>query len=273
MALSSGDLAQFKPGSGGAGDLLALLRGQPIEGFERSFKMSAGSLLGDRYLLGVQRNALPDAVLLDICQHIQMPRGQLAAMQESLPRASTVHFGFEQSEASGTHKVYLEFASALDPVLRTGDAALLHIAYKWDMANPRNSTIAKYLCYPDIVADELVGRHAALYSDRAGDLTVTITREILDLALRRAGGRLMYLEVSEQGNPRRSFDVNLHEAGLFVEDIEPCLYDLRQHYGISPEQFDPMFALVRRARLAHLSGGINRHGKDFVTVYYEADAL
>jgi tryptophan halogenase len=273
MGQRAKEQAQATPGGNYGSALIALLRELPIEGFERSFKMSAGLLLGDRYLLGVQKNAVSEDALLGVCQRMRMPSEQRTTLREDLFRASTVHFGFEQGDASSTYKVYLEFAAALGPATRTGDEVLLHLAYKWDAANPCISTVAKYLWYPAIAAEELARRHAALYPDRSGARSaVGPTREIIDLALRRAGGKLMYLEVSEEGNPRRSFDVNLHDAGLLVEDIELDLAELRQKYRIPPAQFDPLFAQVRGARLAHLSGGIGRHGQDFVTVYYEAEA-
>jgi len=255
------------------GDVLArMLDNVPLEGFERSFKMSKGSLLGERYLLGIRKSDIAPEVLSDICERIGMPPGQHAALRENLPRASTVHFGFERDDVSGTYKVYLEFAVTCDgPARKPGDTVLLHLAYKWDVGDPRVATVARYLYHPELSARQLKLRQAALCPDAAGGTALDATQRIIDMALRRTNAPLMYLEVSEEDNPRRSYDINLHDAGLRIEDIEVPLAQLQQLYAIPGAEFDPLFNQIRGRRLGHLSGGVNRHGRDFVTLYYDAE--
>jgi hypothetical protein len=252
--------------------LIDLLKNLPLEGFERSFKMSDGALFANRYLLGLHKSVIPPHVLSTICDEIGMPLSHRRSMGENLSRASTLHFGFEQGGDSDIYKVYLEFAGALARGGGPHEPVLLHLAYKWDAMNPEIAMIAEYLCYQGLSPPSLMARHAALYPDQSSGAAREATQEIIALASRRTDDDLMYLEVREEGNPRFSFDVKLHEAELRVQEIEIQLDALRRHYAISPTQYDPLFQQIRGSRLAHISGGTNRHGRDFVTVYYEAEA-
>ena len=74
----------------------------------------------------------------------------------------------------------------------------------------------------------------------------------------------------EEGNPRRSFDINLYEAALRLRDLDSPLAAARRRYRISDETFGPLFQQVADARFGHLAGGIDRRGRDFLTVYYES---
>lgn len=46
---------------------------------------------------------------------------------------------------------------------------------------------------------------------------------------------------------------------------------MRQHFSISERLFEPWYNKIKDSRFAHLSGGIDRDGKDFFTVYYDHD--
>jgi hypothetical protein len=41
-----------------------------------------------------------------------------------------------------------------------------------------------------------------------------------------------------------------------------------RHYSIPPEQFSALYEGVRDKTFGHIAGGIDREGRDFVTVYY-----
>ena len=79
---------------------------------------------------------------------------------------------------------------------------------------------------------------------------------------------IQYLEVTEEGNPRRSFDINIYKSGLRLEDLSLCLLRALRHYAIPSGRFESMFQRIKTERFGHLAGGIDRDEKDFVTVYY-----
>jgi hypothetical protein len=253
--------------------LLELLRGERLEGFERSFKMGHEMLFANRYLAGINRRDIAPERTLDICARIGMPPKDAAALEAGLQAANTVHFGFEQSSGGGTFKVYLEFARALyDSMARdpAGTPVLLHLAYKWDVLGSGRSTIARYVCHPGLSASSVLQRLEGVYS--AGEkVSCETARCIVSAASRRASAPPMYLEVSEEGNPRSSFDVNLHHAGLRLSEIEPWIASLRARYDIPERRLGSVYERIRAEKLGHLSGGMDREGRDFLTVYYEAE--
>jgi tryptophan halogenase len=252
---------------------LRLIEGLRPEGVERSFKMAAGNLLEDRYLMGVRKEALSPELLSDICTGLGMPAADLRALLKNLPEARSLHFGFENSPTGTIYKVYLEFwdrlnaALAARPVNR--EPLVLHLAYKWDAAGAGKSAVAEYRCFPELQGPEVFERLRVLY-DGDEPPSLEAAERIINMALRRTRKTLMYLEVSESGNPRASFDIRLYPAELNIADIHPWLVAASRAYVIAPRQFDLLYGQVRNRALGHISGGIDRAGRDFLTVYYAA---
>lgn len=243
---------------------LRLLEGVALEGLERSVKLSAGSVLADRYLLGVHKSEISPAKLFDTCERMGMPAEFLSALKARAEQANAFHFGFEGSGTGGLYKVYLEFAQRL----RSEGSApvLLHLAYKWGALDSAAATIASYTCHPGLSVEAIAQK---LASSQTSDTAVTILR----LAAARTAVPLMFLEVAEEGNPRASFDLNLHAAGIRIEEARDVLVQAGARYGIPSEQFDALYEGIKHRTLGHLSGGINREGRDFLTVYYAVDRL
>ena len=79
----------------------------------------------------------------------------------------------------------------------------------------------------------------------------------------------IYLEMSEENNDRVSFDINLYKANLQIKEIYPFLWQICQHYSISVETFNLFSEKINTKIFGHLSGGIDKEGKDFLTIYYE----
>ncbi len=256
--------------AGDGGRLLGLLRGQRFEGFEKSFKMARGSLLAERVLFGVPRAGADPASLAGVCRALAMPEPYLAAFEGGLAEADTVHFGFEAGEGL-LYKVYLEYARRYHGAPRGGPPVVLHHAYKWDASDPRRRAVARYECFPGLPAAGIRARLAALYGHR-GAPSQAAACAALDLAGRRSVKPLMYLEVAEEGNPRASFDLNLHPADLRVADLEAGLRELQQRYAIAEDAFEPVWENVRGQALGHVAGGTSRGGGDFFTVYHGVGA-
>jgi len=259
--------------------LLRLVRGLGVGfGFEKSFKMSAGSLLDERMILGV-RTGLTDAQsLLRVCREIGMPQAYLAQFEGSVPEANTVGFGFEGDARGGVYKVYLEFWDRLwQRVQREpGDVApaLLFLGFKWAARDAAHSALARYTCHPLLSVQGIQRRLDALYEGRADSASRQAAREILALASRRLGaGSFVYVEAEEEGNPRKSFDLNLYKARLRVSELRPALRPLCRHYAIADEALGRIGAQAGGRQFGHLSGGLGRDGRDFLTVYYELEAL
>jgi len=253
-----------------AGRLLAWLLTQRLEGYEKSFKMSAQTLLQNRYLAGLPVDRLPPARLLEICRELGMPDEFMARLQHDLPGADTIHFGFEEGTRSGIFKIYLEYWQRWNEARARGDESiLLHQAFKWDALDSSKRTVASYTCFPRLSREQVMQKIAGIYSGDTAHASYGFAKDLVGLAATRTNNQLMYLEVSEEDNPRASFDLNFHAADLKLHDIQPQVMEMSRHYSIPPAQLACLWGGVATKTLGHLSGGLSRDGQDFLTIYYD----
>lgn len=247
-------------------------------GFEKSFKLSAAGLQDERLILGVRSRAVDPQALVGVCRSIGMPKEYLEEFVRVLPEANTVGFGYEgNGAAGGAFKVYLEFWERLrarvlrDPGNRA--PAELFLGFKWQGQDPKRRAIARYTCYPLLSTAAIASRMEALYAG-GGQPSLAAARALLEAAaLRAPGDSFVYVEAAEEGNPRRSFDLNLYKAGLMVRGLRPVLASLAPAYGIAAAELEEMLERAGGQPLGHLSGGVGRDGQDFLTVYYELEGL
>lgn len=200
-----------------------------------------------------------------------MPGRLQAAAEQSFDSARCVHFGFEGGADSMICKLYLERAIPPEEAERAAvrsEPLLQHLAFKWDVLKDAQ-VVTRYLWYPALSAQGIEERLARVYRGRRTEFSLEIARAVLHLAASRtAAGRLQYLEVEEDENQRRSFDLNLYAVGMHVKDLQRVLYRMRERYGVRSGRFQALYDQVRTKALGHLAGGVHRNGKDFFNVYY-----
>jgi hypothetical protein len=240
-------------------------------GCERSFRVRRGLILPNRFLLSLCKRTLgtrPEATVLDLCRRLDLPERFLRTTAEALPRAAFIHLGFEQDRTTCLYKVYLEAGrpasqpSGPEPIL-------LHGAIKWDVADPSRCVVTRYYWYPGLSVPDLLGRLAQIYGHPTSGGAFAIARGFALLATQRVGpGGVRYLEVTEEGNARRSFDLNLYPAGLTVGDAFPGLSQIAAYFALPAGPFGALLEPIRSRRLGHLAGGMHRAEEDFFNVYY-----
>ena len=261
----------------GARAMFEQVRGLGVPfGLERSFKLAAGEVLGDRVIFGVRTALVARDAVIAACRALGMPPAQLEQFTAQLADANTVGFGFEGSPHSGVYKVYLEFWDRLRARLARDPAnvapELLFLGFKWSTRSAKQAAVARYTCYPLLAVDAIAQRLQALYDDRTNSPSVAAALAILDLAAHRIGqDSFVYVEAAEDANPRRSFDLNFYKARLTVADLREPLAALGKRYQIAAKELRALLALERP--FGHLSGGRGRDGGDFLTVYYEIEGL
>jgi hypothetical protein len=246
-------------------------------GREDSFKLYHHGLLEDRVLLGMRASELGSDALLEISAELGMPPWYQTLLLEHFGDADMVLLGLEDREDGGVFKIYLEFWDRLKHrVLTTGSSepALLNLGVKWDTSSGAHCR-ADYVCVPLLSVSGILGRLHRLYGGQRTQPSYELSEELIRQAAARSDPRasFVYLEVSEGGSSRKSFDVNLYKANLMVADIRPLLTRLGQQYGIDSHRIDRLLARVGERRLGHLSGGLDRQGRDYATVYYEISML
>jgi len=266
--------------------------------YERSFRMRQGELLPNRFLLSVGRPAdgsASDEALTRVFGEIGLPRRFIVATQSDLPRARCVHFGFEGDDDRPLLKVYLEIGGE-EHAGADGEAVLEHVAYKWrpvvhepspadrtfpagaqpagaaGSASPQPAAgpgvVGRYWWYPHLTAEQIRERVAGVYQDGAPE-SQAIAFDVIGLAAERMPERdIHYLEIEEDGSPRRSYSINFYDADLKVRDLHPLLSRMRRLFDVAPGLFQVLYDQIKTRRFGHLAGGVHRNGRDFFNLYY-----
>src|ERR1051326_6941182 len=89
-------------------------------GLERSCKLVAGGVFGDRFLLSVHVRALrPDPLdrILAVLGS-DVPAGLAPELKRALPGADVVHFGYEATSGAEICKVYFEHVATVRQAFR-----------------------------------------------------------------------------------------------------------------------------------------------------------
>ena len=245
-------------------------------GYERSFKLLAGRVLANRYLLGINTDELPYPKMLGICDRLEMPSAYRDAFAAHVADANLVFLGFEDNEESGcVYRLYLEFwdkrQKDIQATTNRTEPVLLHLGFKWNADDSTQRAISRYMWYPSLSLAEILHRLSDIYLDQSDRTSFEIAKEIIEVAGSRSVDKsLVYLEVFEENSLRRSFDINVYRAGLRLRDIYSSLLACTQNFSIPDQQFGRLYPLVADKYFGHLSGGVNREGRDFLTFYYEA---
>lgn len=247
-----------------------------VYGLERSFKFLPGVFLTRRLLLGFRRDTLPPdktSRIVDICQGAGMPDDHLAAFQEHLAEATIVLLGFEQEGEQSTFRAYLEFGhrfrNGSSQASRLLEPFTIHMGYKWDPEDPTRKATTRYTCFPGLSSEAMLERIRAVYGNRDSTDPLAIAEALLECARGKSPeGVLLYFEAGEEDHPRISFDLNLYAANLQMNEMLPFLSDICTLYGIPFQDVYAWYEPVQGAVFGHLTGGLDRNGRDFMTVYF-----
>ena len=95
--------------------------------------------------------------------------------------------------------------------------------------------------------------------ERAPKSLFDIAKSIIGMA---AGitSEILFLDVAEDNNRRRSFDINMYKSGITLFALHPLLLRMRDHYSVPSTQFHAFFESVKDKKFGHLSGGVDREG-------------
>lgn len=255
-------VSKLPKGEGSAAWLLDYLLGQTLEGYERSIKLTMGEVLDRRYLGGVAFNRVQRKGVLEICRRLDIPRPLVDLMSAEAEDPDVVHFGYEGAPQHDIFKVYFEYAQRARNAGCDADY-VLHRAFKWDARRPERHTVATYRC---IAGLDSVGQRRRISGLLGRTEFAAMMGRILDLTHARCPAIPMYLEVSEEGNFRSSFDLNVHDSDLSIAAIHPVL---GKYFLPRRDLIDRALAHLGTCRVGHLSAGRSRDGLDFLTIYYD----
>ncbi|HKP96420.1 MAG TPA: SEC-C domain-containing protein [Fibrobacteria bacterium] len=260
--------------TGPAEEMIRRLAPFPLEGFERSFKVSPGRISWNRFLAGISRDKVSDDQVLAMGRELRMPTGLADAYRAAAGEASQILFGCEEAEDGCSYRIYLEYWEKLkrDLPLKL-DKTLpvrLHLGFKWDPEDPARQARTDYFCFPLLSPAGIRKRLSGLYPEAAVSPSFALADRLLTDAERKPGEpSFIYVEATEPGNPRSSFDINFYKAGLSVGDALPAIGEALRSFRAPADQWEARLAELRSKALGHVAGGLDRQGREFLTIYYE----
>jgi hypothetical protein len=143
------------------------------------------------------------------------------------------------------------------------------VGYKWDTVDNGRKAVTRYSCLPVITVDGILKRLATIFYGQTHKIPLEIAAGILARASQVIDHyEILYLEAKDDNNPRQSFDINIYRANIRMGDFYPLLSKMCRHYSISPTAFDRLYGPVRDQIFGHLSGGVDKAGRDFLTFYF-----
>jgi hypothetical protein len=108
-----------------------------------------------------------------------------------------------------------------------------------------------------------------LLKGREGEKIQEVAMRLLSKAYQRtAPQNLFLLEVCEEQNDRRSFDLNFYRADLCMGDVAEVYAAALSFHGHSTARGMEFLSQVARERFGHFAGGFDRVGQSFITFYY-----
>lgn len=236
-------------------------------GFERSCKLSAGALNQDRFLLTQHKNCFgqePLAALLKLASALEMPEEGLNWLRKQFQKAELIHAGYEGDNGAPLCKLYVEYPYSEIDDDKGSDGFLLHQAIKWYPEDGRH-LITDYRCLPYLSQKQFISFVRECLGS-SGQVQATWVENLL---LQSCNSELpMMLDVSEPKTVRRSFDLNLYDFALRIGDLAPLLKGLFQSFSISSESTNQFIEQNADQMLGHVSGGVNREGEPFITLYF-----
>jgi hypothetical protein len=241
-------------------------------GYERSFKLLKNSLLSNRHLISIGNLGTNHTdMVLEVCRKLQIPEDFLDSAKSALDHSDLIHFGFEEEDDSCIYKVYFEFSQSYQQQLSriSPDEIALCLALKWDANGNGAQVKTKYIHHPSLDKKQTVGRINDIYENHNSGNPTKYLHNILDLIPKHVpSDELIYLEVEEESNPRNSYDFNLYSSGVRLKDLYSQLVGLTHYYHTPLDQFLSLYNTIKDLAVGHISGGIDRKGRDFTTIYY-----
>jgi hypothetical protein len=244
----------------------------PIVCFEKSFKIVGGQILDQRFLFGISRQFIDEPTALRVFDGLVMPETLKDQMSPLISKADLIHFGWEGENKVGLCKVYLEFSSILSSAAAKNaepeQSLLLHRACKWDVNDANRQLITNYLVFPNIGIDLIESRMNASYRSDENSNIATLMSALLHLVCERSSKPPLYLEMSEDGNKRSSWCIQIWNAKLHLNEVGRYLQFFARHNGASLDRLLAIGRASSNGQISNISGGIDRKERPYLTVYY-----
>ncbi|MCA9123581.1 MAG: hypothetical protein H6822_18200 [Planctomycetaceae bacterium] len=233
-------------------------------GLEHSFRVCPRGIFAHRFLASTARTSVDCQAVVELCLRLGIPNHCSGEVHHHLESAKFLHLGYEEGSASCLYKIYLETGHDCEPE----GSVVQHHAIKWDSIDNSKYVRSKYIWYRLQTVTNVLDRLDAIYGGDS-ESSLEIARDMIFLGASRIPVEdLHYMEVTESGSLRSSFDINFYSAELRVQDLVPFLVRACERYSTSISELQSLCDSIGGEVLGHLAGGIHRNGDEFFNVYY-----
>jgi len=239
-------------------------------GYEKSFQLSKNDLSNNRFLISINKLSLGVNALkkvLHICNTLALPIDFSDIITDNFNQTKFIHFGFEKNASKNLYKIYLELATPLN--YANSKYILLHLGLKWNACNRKQAFLTRYISYQSLSNKTILKRIEDIYDDKNSP-SYLLVDNLVNLV--KNDKNLNYLEVTEDGNSRKSYDINFYDAEFKISDLEPTLLKMCKYYAIDSYKFNTFYHTIKAKQFGHLAGGIHRNGQEFFNIYYGVEA-
>jgi hypothetical protein len=249
--------------------LLAVFKGRQIDGVEWSLKFSVTGLVGNRFLLGIQRENWRGIDFASLPRALAIPQALWLRVLQDMEHARAMFFAYEPDEGAGTYRVYLEFMPTPDELRRQG-VLPLGCGYKWHPESGLEAAITTYRMR-FLENRDAFDRHLQPYLAGLGNPVVRqVAGSIIEAAGRLADpAGFMFLEVDEADTRRESFTVTFRGADLALRTYIPDLLRVAGGFALPANEVLGYFVPDEPRSIYSLAAGNGRDGNEFMTVYYD----
>lgn len=249
--------------------LLSVFSGKQIDGVEWSMKFSAAGLVGNRFMLGVQREHWHQLDVATLSQALAIPQPLWMRVLQDMEHARAMFFAYEPDDGAGTYRIYLEFMPTPE-ALRQHGVLPLGCGYKWHPATQREAAITAYRMR--YLADRAA--FDAHLAPRLAQLANPVLRQVAERIVAQACEQadpagFMFLEVDEADTRRDSFTVTFRGADLPLRAFIPDLLRLAASMALAESEVLGFLLPDEPRSLYSLAAGAARDGHEFLTVYYD----
>ncbi|KNY08671.1 hypothetical protein AKG08_21930 [Achromobacter piechaudii] len=249
--------------------LLSVFSGKQIDGVEWSMKFSAAGLVGNRFMLGVQREHWHQLDVATLSQALAIPQPLWMRVLQDMEHARAMFFAYEPDDGAGTYRIYLEFMPTPE-ALRQHGVLPLGCGYKWHPATQREAAITAYRMR--YLADRAA--FDAHLAPRLAQLANPVLRQVAERIVAQACEQadpagFMFLEVDEADTRRDSFTVTFRGADLPLRAFIPDLLRLAASMALAESEVLGFLLPDELRSLYSLAAGAARDGHEFLTVYYD----
>ena len=229
-------------------------------GVEHSVRFCAGEWFPQRQLLSFHAGDFSQAALGELLSALSL--NDPSALLRFFPGSEYVHFAAEACASVTICKCYLE----LDTANASPNAECIRfLGWKWATGPTADSghVLTQYRQQPvrswQSVVDQI---------DTIADLPSSVA-DMLHICRGKFPERLpQLLQVTESGSVRHSWDVNVYDSVVSLQEITPLLHALCDTWKIPVSSVGDFLQPRQHALVGHLAAGIHRSGRPFLTVYF-----